>query len=144
MSDEGKTVAGRTSLADVMRGWDTFVHAVESLPVQARNRGPFEARSFARTHLHALIDQLSLTWGRTKEDEINQHRVHAALTDGIVRSMLRSGPRGSVEERIGMNARMLFVEVVEGIMLRPTLRVVFERSREDQAEEDYIPETGER
>jgi hypothetical protein len=145
MSDEPelKTVAGRSSLADVMKSWDTFVQTVESLPVQAKQKGTHAALAFARTHLHAIIYQLSLAWGRTKEDEINQHRIHAALSNGIVRSMLRDGPKGSIEHRIGENARMLFIQAVVNNVVPSTLRAVFERSREGPDDDGYMPDTGE-
>ena len=148
-------IANRKALGDVQDSWDSLVAAVEDLPrsvrretLAAKKRNPhlsdrgaaLEAReqtlAFGRTHLRSLVDAISLSWGRTKDVEMNVHRIHMALTEGPLLLLLR-------DDHIGLRARVAFLEAVERVCLAPTDKAVFERSREDASEGDFVPDTTE-
>ena len=149
------TIANRKALGDVQENWDTLVQAVEGLPFRvkeeaalarkrdprmseeaARVEGTEQAIAFGRTHLRGMVGTLSLSWGRTAQDEMNVHKIHMLLTEGPLRVMAR-------DSHAGLRLRSAFLEAVAAMCLLPTDKAVFERSREDGLDEPYVPDTAE-
>jgi hypothetical protein len=136
MSDRS-AASGRPAVALTRDSdYERFVAAVHYLPSVAQERGVEVAWVWASTELRSLLDLLVLGKPTTSEAKARQ-RVHIALSEATVRVMAR-------RDLAGLRARADFITAVERTCLAPTLRAVFEKSRDEAGDEGpYIPETDE-
>jgi hypothetical protein len=129
----GRPAVGLTRDSD----YEDFIRGVHSLPEQARKGGIEVALVWADTELRSFVDVLILAHPRTESGAKAQQRVHIALNEGAIRVMCR-------DDLAGLRCRSDFIRAVERSCLAPTLRAVFEKSRDESGdgEGEYEPQTG--
>ena len=136
--DRSSGAAGRPALG-ILRDTDfeDVVRAVNSLPIIKEREGIEVAVGWGMTELRSLLGLLDLADPRTPEAAKDIHRaIGVTLGEGFVRVMTRN-------DRAGFLMRRDFLAAVEFHLLRPTIRVVFNRTTAD-TRTPYVPLTGER